>query len=98
MKVKSVTAVKKSLGSEKQVVKGVASDLNVKQSTHSNEVGLSIGATINMGNYESMRIDAWGLEEIKPDETREDSAMRLKDDLIRIISRVQSEISDEVNE
>ena len=35
MKAKSVTAVKKSLGSEKQVVKGVASDLNVKQSTHS---------------------------------------------------------------
>lgn len=95
MKVKSVIAVKKSLNSKKQVVKGVASDLNVKQSTHSNEVGLSIGATINMGNYESMRIDTWGVEPLKKGETRLDASNRLKDELIQIVDGIRSEIEGE---
>lgn len=96
--VRSVNVSKKSGGIEKDTLKGTVADASLKQNlTSVNVVGMNIGTTLNMGNYESMRIDAWGLEEIKPDETREDSAMRLKDDLIRIISRVQSEISDEVN-
>jgi len=95
MKVKSITAVKKSLDSEKQVVRGVASDLNVKQSTHSNEVGISIGATTNMGNYESMRIDAWGVEPLKKGDTRLDASNRLKDELIHIVDNIRSEIEGE---
>ena len=93
---RSVNVVKKSgKDIETIVVKGTVADASLKQNlTGVNTVGMNIGTTINMGNYESMRVDAWGVEEIAEGETREDAAIRLENDLVRIISRVQSDISE----
>lgn len=94
--VRSVNAVKKSMGSEKEVIRGTVADASLKQNlTSVDTVGMSIGTTLNMGNYESMRIDCWGLEAIAENETREMAAMRLRDDLVRIIGKVQTDIEND---
>ena len=60
--VRSVNATKKSGGIDKNTLKGTVADASLKQNlTSVNVVGMNIGTTLNMGNYESMRSEAWGL-------------------------------------
>jgi hypothetical protein len=40
-------------------------------------VGLNIGATLNMGDYESLRIDCWLSDTVKPGESIEDAYERI---------------------
>lgn len=43
------------------------------------KVGISMGCTLNMDNYESMRVDVWLTDEVKPDETYKDALDRVTD-------------------
>jgi hypothetical protein len=42
-------------------------------------VGVSLGVTRNMDNYESLRIDCWVTDCVKPGETKEQALDRLSD-------------------
>lgn len=58
------------------------------------KVGTSFGLTKNLGDYNSLRIDVWYEDYVKPDETPEETAERVWD-------MVDSEVAkrlQEVNE
>lgn len=40
-------------------------------------VGCSVGVTLNMGDYESMRIDTWLTDKVKPKETEKKALARI---------------------
>lgn len=41
------------------------------------KVGISVGCTLNMENYESMRVDVWLTDEVNPGETYKDALDRV---------------------
>lgn len=40
-------------------------------------VGINVGVTLNMGDYESLRVDVWCTDIVRPDETHEDAMERV---------------------
>ena len=68
-------------GKDTPVKEGVVVDNNIKTSTLPNYIGVNIGGTINMGNYESLRIDVWAVDNINDGETRQDAIKRVADEL-----------------
>lgn len=48
-------------------------------------VGMSKGATLNMGDYESLRIDAWLSTAVLPEETVQEAFSRIADILDEVI-------------
>lgn len=53
-------------------------------------VGISIGTTINMGDYESLRVDVWLTDTVDDNETQQDAYSR-------IIPIVDKTLNDVVN-
>lgn len=49
------------------------------------KVGLSKGATINIGNYESLRVDAWLTDEVQEGETLEEAFSRIESILDEVL-------------
>lgn len=49
----------------------------VGETTFRPKVGLSKGCTVNMDNYESLRIDIWLTDEVQPKETHQKAVDRL---------------------
>lgn len=63
---------------EQEVVKdGIPADLHTKQKSLRPTVGISIGSTINMGDYQSLRADVWLTDEVLADETIEEAYARV---------------------
>lgn len=86
----SVTASKKTAqGDVEEVVNGVVADPTIKQNTPLGVVGMNLGVTLNMGNYESLRIDVWSTEEVAENETREEATDRLSSELTSILDKVR---------
>lgn len=58
-------------------------------------VGMSIGATVNMGDYQSLRVDCWLTDEVGEEETHEEALLRIgkiaKDHLDYEIDRIMNE-------
>ena len=58
-------------------------------------VGMSIGATVNMGDYQSLRVDCWLTDEVEENETHEEALTRIgkiaKDHLDYEIDRILEE-------
>lgn len=54
----------------------------------SSYVGESIGFTINEGDYNSLRVDAWGAEEVMPGEDRSEAFKRLSESLDAEVRRL----------
>ena len=73
--------VKRVNGKDTPIKEGVVVDNNIKTSTLPNYVGVNIGGTINMGNFESLRIDVWSVDNIKPNETRQEALERVAKEL-----------------
>lgn len=48
---------------------------NVKN--HTKTVGINIGATVNMGDYQSLRVDCWLTDEVEENETHEEALTRI---------------------
>lgn len=48
---------------------------NVTKNTKT--VGMNIGATVNMGDYQSLRVDCWLTDEVGEDETHEEALLRI---------------------
>lgn len=40
-------------------------------------VGINLGVTLNMGDYESLRVDVWCTDLVRPNETHEDAMERV---------------------
>ena len=86
-------SLKKSLNEQAeentQVTQGTSKNQRVvkegKPSDHSRKhldgktpvVGVSIGSTINMENYESLRVDCWLTDTVQPNETFEQAYARI---------------------
>lgn len=77
---KSATVTKKT-GREPAVVvkQGVPLDHAVKHNSYEgSKFGMSKGATINMDNYESMRVDVWLTDEVREGESIYEAYTRIE--------------------
>ena len=91
MKLVVGKSVKKidSDGGEEEKVKGVVPDNSSKVHTPNDNVGCSLGLTINLGNYESLRIDVWGAAKIEKGETRGEAIENLAEELADTLKKLQ---------
>ena len=83
------------------VKKGRPLDHEVKQTTAKNKttvdsfvgqtVGMSIGCTLNMGDYESFRVDCWLSDAVKEEETIEQAFLRVQSILEERVEEVSAQ-------
>ena len=63
-----------TLGTSKQqevLKEGVPNDHHRKQENNSTVVGANVGVTLNMQDYNSLRVDVWLTDTVKEEETTE---------------------------
>lgn len=71
------TSVTHKAGYETETLKeGKPLDHSIKHDSKK-VAGLSVGLTLNMGDYESLRADVWLTDEVKDNETSEDAYRRI---------------------
>lgn len=56
---------------------GVPNDHSRKHLNSDAVVGVSIGTTLNMGDYESLRVDVWLTDKVASNETKEQAYARV---------------------
>ena len=72
------TQVTRGTSKDQKVLKqGIPNDHSRKHLTQSPVVGVSIGSTINMENYESLRVDVWLTDNVHEGETIEQAYQRV---------------------
>lgn len=72
------TSVTKGTSKNQTVIKeGVPNDHFRKHSSEPSIVGVSIGTTLNMGDYESLRVDVWLTDDVKGGETVQQAYQRV---------------------
>ena len=86
--------------SEKVLKKGVHVDVKQKiGSTHdmggSTVVGLAVGTTLNMDNYESLRVDVWVSDSVRDGETTEEAYERLREVVSTQLTETVSEFKED---
>lgn len=70
--------VTKGTSKEQKVLKeGVPNDHSRNHLTNTPTVGISIGTTLNMGDYESLRVDVWLTDSVQEGETFENAYGRI---------------------
>lgn len=62
---------------------------NVNNTQSPRVVGMSVGVTRNMGDYESLRIDVWCSDEVKNTETYEEAYDRIS---ALVVGRLEQEV------
>lgn len=81
------------------VKKGLVSSPEVKHPTGdkiiAKVVGLSKGVTLNMENYESMRVDAWLSDSVADDETEMQAFNRISNILTEVLEKTIEEMQVE---
>lgn len=80
-KAEENTTVQKKSGGETTTVKsGTPLDHTLKHDPKATgmTIGMSKGITKNMENYESLRLDVWLSDTVKPDETPEQALTRIE--------------------
>lgn len=71
-------SVTKGTSKEQEVLKeGVPRDMHTIQKPLCKTVGISIGSTLNMGAYQSLRADVWLTDEVAEGETFEQAYARV---------------------
>ena len=65
----NATVTKGTSGNQKTLKKGIPNDHSPKHLSSAPVVGVSIGSTLNMGDYESLRADVWLTDEVHEGET-----------------------------
>lgn len=56
---------------------GVPNDHSRKHLSDTTQVGVSVGTTLNMGDYESLRVDVWLTDNVQENETVEKAYERV---------------------
>lgn len=69
---------------------GTPNDQIRKRDLDTEEVGMSIGSTINMGDFQSLRVDVWGSEIVRDGESRKDAFKRLHGELDEVLQETVS--------
>lgn len=67
---------------------GVPCDHQGKHLTPSPMVGVSVGSTLNMDNYESLRVDVWLSDYVQEDETIEKAYQRV----VKVVDKTLQDI------
>lgn len=62
--VENATVTKGSSKEQEVIKEGVPRDLHTIQKPMCKTVGVSVGSTINMGDYQSLRADVWLTDEV----------------------------------
>ena len=65
----NATVTKGTSSNQTTLKKGIPNDHSPKHLSSAPVVGVSIGSTLNMGDYESLRVDVWLTDEVHSDET-----------------------------
>lgn len=89
--LKKNTTITKGTSKNQEVIKeGLPLNHQIKHDPRlfARTVGASIGTTLNMGDYESLRIDAWLTDELQEDETQEEALDRVTSILEKHIEEV----------
>jgi hypothetical protein len=77
-KAKDNSRVTRGTSKEQETLKeGIPNDHTRKHITDTPMVGVSVGSTLNMDNYESLRVDVWLSDIVKEDETVETAYKRV---------------------
>lgn len=72
------TQITKGTSKEQKVIKeGVPNDHSRKHLTNVPTIGVSVGTTLNMGDYESLRVDVWLTDSVQEGETFETAYSRV---------------------
>lgn len=87
----NTSATIKNKDGQNTLKQGVPNDHSVKHLGDTPIVGISIGTTINMDNYESLRVDCWLTDKVHTEETTEQA-------YDRIIKIAQDTLQSVVNE
>lgn len=75
--VKNAQVAKGTSKEQKVLKEGVPNDHSRKHLTNTPTVGISIGTTLNMGDYESLRVDVWLTDNVRDGETVESAYGRI---------------------
>ena len=92
--IKNTTVSIKSGGVEDTVKQGVPNDHSRKHDLpeHSTDrIGMSIGVTKNMGDFESLRVDTWITVSKEKSETYEETYDRVRELLGKVLSETVEE-------
>lgn len=77
-KAEENSRVTKGTSKNQTVLKeGIPNDHSVKHLNGAPVVGVSIGSTMNMDNYESLRVDVWLTDAVHPNETFDQAYSRI---------------------
>lgn len=84
--------VTKGTSQEQEVLKeGVPNDHSRKHLTDTPTVGCSIGTTLNMGDYESLRVDVWLTDNVQEKETVQQAYERVVSVVDEVLQNVVSQ-------
>lgn len=75
--IDNTTVTKGTKNNQDTLMTGTPNDQSRKHELSPNTVGMNLGVTKNMSNYESLRVDCWGVEEVREDETKQQAFERL---------------------
>lgn len=89
--VKKNMSVTKGTSNNQEVLKeGVPNDHSNKHFSNEKTIGASLGITKNMGDYQSLRVDAWCTDTLQEGETAEQGYYRLLGLLDKIVNETVS--------
>lgn len=90
------TTIKKKVGREPEEViqEGAELPRKVNKPFSNNTVGLNIGVTINLGDFQSLRIDCWASEDVKEGQDKQAVLLELTSMVQDHINYVASEMQE----
>lgn len=89
------TQITKGTSKNQEVIKeGVPNDHARKHLTEAPLVGVSIGTTLNMGDYQSLRVDVWLTDNVNDNETTQQAYDRVVSTVNTVLQEVVSQYQD----
>lgn len=90
------TTIKKKVGRDpEEVIQEGTSPRKINKTTSNNVVGLNIGVTINLGDFQSLRIDCWASEEIALEDDKQAKLLELTEVVRDHINYVAQEMQED---
>lgn len=94
-KLNKQTTIKKQKGRDVEVIQeGEDAPRKVNKPLANNVVGLNIGVTINLGDFQSLRIDCWASEEVAEHENKQEKLVELTEMVKAHIDYIAQEMQD----
>lgn len=90
------TSVTRGTKDNQEVLKeGVPNDASRKHLTQAPLVGVSIGSTLNMGDYQSLRVDVWLSDNVGENETTKEAYERVISTVSQVLEEVVAQYTTE---